>query len=438
MPTPAPRQILERLPESSRGRGAIAVGVAAFMMGLLAVQGGTLSVVAALAGAVTGFVAGELWRRTAGPDTPSAPSLPIEPPAIQAPAPAPPPVLELTVHGLIDALPVPAIVVDEAFIVRHANRPARDVFTALRQGGPIALASRAPEFARAIEAVLTDGKTERVLLHERVPVERRLDASLSPLDAASGNVGAVLIVLHDISERDRLAQMRADFIAHASHELRTPLAALRGFIETLQGPARNDAVARERFLGIMASESHRMSRLLDDLLSLSRVEMRAHLPPTGEVEIVETVREVIESLAQIATAQGTEVTLDAPGGARMIRGDHDEIVQVFVNLLQNAIKYGRKDGHVRIAVSDNPGGTPAWVRVSVTDDGPGIAEEHIPRLTERFYRVDDKSSREKGGTGLGLAIVKHVVTRHQGELRIDSRLGVGSTFAVEFPLKSEN
>jgi two-component system phosphate regulon sensor histidine kinase PhoR len=334
----------------------------------------------------------------------------------------------------MDALPVPTIIVDETFIVRHANRPARDVFTALREGGPIALATRAPEFARAIEAVLTDGKTERVLLHERVPVERRLDASLSPLEADGGGVGAVLIVLHDNSERDRLAQMRADFIAHASHELRTPLAALRGFIETLQGPARNDAVARERFLGIMGSESQRMSRLLDDLLSLSRVEMRAHLPPTGEVEIVETVREVIESLAQIAKAQGTEVTLDAAVGNRMIRGDHDEIVQVFVNLIQNAIKYGNKGGHVRVTVSDIRSGASAWVRVAVTDDGPGIAEEHIPRLVERFYRVDDKSSREKGGTGLGLAIVKHVVTRHQGELRIDSRLGVGSTFAVEFPL----
>ena len=181
-----------------------------------------------------------------------------------------------------------------------------------------------------------------------------------------------------------------------------------------------------------------MTRILDDLLSLSRVEMRAHLAPTGRVGINETLADVVEALEPLASSVEATVQIETPPDERLVRGDSDELKQVFVNLLQNAIKYGHRGGAVTVRVSDVAAGARRRVRIAITDNGPGIAEEHLPRLTERFYRVDDKSSREKGGTGLGLAIVKHILTRHQGDLRIDSKLGVGSTFTIELPLESED
>jgi two-component system, OmpR family, phosphate regulon sensor histidine kinase PhoR len=333
----------------------------------------------------------------------------------------------------IDAMPDPVIAVDRDHIVLHANRAALDLFPSMRIGAAIALANRSPELAEAINAVIVEQSPRSVSLHERMPVERRLDATVSPLARDSGNLPDIVIVMRDVSERERLAQMRADFIAHASHELRTPLAALRGFIETLQGAAKNDVAARERFLGIMSSEAQRMSRILDDLLSLARLEMRAHIAPTGHVDVNEVLSEVVESLEPIAAAVETTIQVDAPGEPCLVRGDRDEIVQVFVNILQNAIKYGRQGGAVTLQVSFVDGQR-RRLRIAISDDGPGISEEHLPRLTERFYRVDDKSSREKGGTGLGLAIVKHIIARHRGELKIASKLGLGSTFTVELPV----
>jgi two-component system phosphate regulon sensor histidine kinase PhoR len=216
--------------------------------------------------------------------------------------------------------------------------------------------------------------------------------------------------------------MRADFIANASHELRTPLASLRAFVETLQGPAREDAVARERFLRLMASQAERMTRLIDDLLSLSRVEMRVHLPPRGIVELNETTAYVCQSLEPVAEVSKTALSLVRDSGPARIRGDREEIVQVIQNLIQNAIKYGREGGRVEVRVGRNAprgaSGTKVWV--SVSDNGPGIAPEHLPRLTERFYRVNVASSREKGGTGLGLDRQHLIAT---AGVRIASRLG---------------
>lgn len=337
-------------------------------------------------------------------------------------------------YAILDALPEPAIAIDQDRLVLHANRPAFDIFGSIRRGWPISLASRVPELDEAIERAMTTQKPQQVMLHERMPVERRLDATVTPVQATYPGLPALLVVLRDNSERDRLAQMRADFIAHASHELRTPLASLRGFIETLQGSAKEDPVARERFLAIMSGEAHRMTRILDDLLSLTRVEMRAHIPPTGRVEINEVVEEVVESLEPIASAVETTIRVEASTGEHFVRGDRDEIVQVLVNILQNALKYGRQRGAVVVSVTERADGKHRHVEIAVTDNGPGIAEEHLPRLTERFYRVDDKSSREKGGTGLGLAIVKHILNRHQGYLRIASRLGHGSTFTFGLPV----
>ena len=229
--------------------------------------------------------------------------------------------------------------------------------------------------------------------------------------------------------------MRADFVANASHELRTPLASLKGYVETLQGKAKDDAEARARFLKIMEEQAERMSRLVDDLLSLSRVEMREHLPPSDDVDLGPILREVAQALEPVATRAGITLNLAAGEGEMVVRGDADELTQVFQNLIHNAIKYSDTGGKVEIVLRREPAtsGRPPGLRVDVVDDGPGIPPQHLPRLTERFYRVNAAASRQKGGTGLGLAIVKHILNRHRGELVISSKLDQGSTFSVLLP-----
>lgn len=337
---------------------------------------------------------------------------------------------------VIDAIPTAALALDEAGTLLHYNRLAAEMFPKIKGGLPMSQVSRSPDLLVAVDRALSsDEERIDVELIERVPVERRVAATVSRL-ARSGRASAphVLVTFRDLTEQDRLGQMRADFIANASHELRTPLASLRAFVETLQGPARDDANARKRFLQLMAHQAERMTRLIDDLLSLSRVEMRVHLPPRGIVDLNETAAYVCQSLEPVAEVAKVKVTLDRDDTPARIRGDREEIVQVLQNLIQNAIKYGRDDGVIEVRVgrdaSRGAGSSKVWV--SVTDDGPGIAPEHLPRLTERFYRVNVASSREKGGTGLGLAIVKHILNRHRGELRIASRLGAGSSFTASF------
>jgi two-component system phosphate regulon sensor histidine kinase PhoR len=228
-----------------------------------------------------------------------------------------------------------------------------------------------------------------------------------------------------------------DFIANASHELRTPLAAVTGFIETLSGPAKDDAAAREQFLGIMAVEAARMRRLIEDLLSLSRIELNEHVPPLGEVSLEAIVREAATALTPLAKADRITISVDAAEGLPKVAGERDELIQLFQNLIHNAIKYGRDNGQITISLRQMPSagrrGSEALVVAGVHDDGEGIPPEAIPRLTERFYRVDVRRSRERGGTGLGLAIVKHIVNRHNGKLTIESRVGEGSTFTVSLP-----
>ena len=306
---------------------------------------------------------------------------------------------------VVDAVPEPAVVLDSAGYVMHANRMAEDLFGSRRRGGHVASMSRDPELLEAVDKALASGETAAVELHERVPVERRLLATVAPLERLrSGAAGpALLISFRDLSEQDRLARMRADFVANASHELRTPLASLRGFVETLQGAAKDDAQARERFLKVMSEQAERMTRLIDDLLSLSRVEMREHLPLSERVDLNDAVTHVIQALQPIAAQAGTAIEFHRLEGPAVIRGDRDEIVQVFQNLVQNAIKYGKPGGRIDVRVTREAagGGRPARFVAAVTDDGPGIAPQHLPRLTERFYRVSAVASREKGGTGLG-------------------------------------
>lgn len=337
-------------------------------------------------------------------------------------------------RAVVNALPEPAIALNEAGQVVHANRMADDQFaTRRRRGAHIASIIRDPGLLNAVEETLNSREGRAVELHDRVPVERRLLATMAPLHDEGAPAGpSLLITFRDLTEQDRLARMRADFIANASHELRTPLASLKGYVETLQGSAKDDTNARERFLKTMAEQAERMSRLVDDLLSLSRVEMREYLPLVDEVALGPVLTEVAQIMEPLAQQASIQLTVREGHDDALVRGDRDELTQVFQNLLQNAIKYGRPGGKVEVHLGREKT-SPARYRIDVTDDGPGIAPQHLPRLTERFYRVSAAASREKGGTGLGLAIVKHILNRHRGELLIASELGGGSTFSVVLP-----
>jgi two-component system phosphate regulon sensor histidine kinase PhoR len=251
--------------------------------------------------------------------------------------------------------------------------------------------------------------------------------------------------------------MRADFLANASHELRTPLASLTGYIETLRGHAKDDAVARERFLGVMAAQAGRMARLIDDLMSLSRIELNEHIAPEGRVDVVLAVLDVIDALTPLAAERGVKLsTRLAARGSAMIVGDRDQLLQVAQNLIDNAVKYSPNGGTVEVEVADgltadeaitptrhggarlsllNPDlvGGERFVVLRCADCGPGIAREHLPRLSERFYRVEGQKSGERLGTGLGLAIVKHITNRHRGGLAIESVEGQGTTMTAYFP-----
>lgn len=337
---------------------------------------------------------------------------------------------------LLEALPDPAIVLEGNGFVKQFNARALHLFDGIKVGQHISAAVRSPEVLNAISRA-PDGPPLTVRLAQRVPVERQLDVTIAPLNTSVRGTSErpLLLVLRDLTERERISQMRSDFIANASHELKTPLASLSGFIETLQGPAKEDGEARGRFLAIMARQAERMTRLINDLLSLSRVEMSAHLPPSGEVDMAETARYVAATVEPIARESNMTVAIEGCDQPAWVRGERDELIQVLQNLIHNALKYGRDDGTVTIRLTrmSLPDQQTGAIAVAVVDDGPGIPAEHLPRLTERFYRVDVATSRERGGTGLGLAIVKHVVNRHRGRLTITSREGEGSTFIIVLP-----
>jgi two-component system phosphate regulon sensor histidine kinase PhoR len=288
-----------------------------------------------------------------------------------------------------------------------------------------------PELVEAIRQCQAGGPVRRIEFSERVPTERHFEAFVSPISVA--NQHAVLIALHDMTAIRRVEEMRADFVANASHELRTPLAALTGFIETMQGPAREDAVARDRFLGIMREQAWRMARLIDDLLSLSRIELRAHMRPDTPVDLVPIVRQVVDGLQTLAQDRSVTIQVTAPGPLTVL-GDRDELLRLFENLIENGLKYGASGKRVDVTMLSAETGAAREAIVSVRDYGPGIPAEHLPRLTERFYRADVGESRAQGGTGLGLALVKHILNRHHGRLSIESQPGQGATFTVRLPL----
>ena len=334
----------------------------------------------------------------------------------------------LAEEAILDRLPDPLVTLDATGVVRRRNQAARRFF-----GPDLPAVLRHPALRAELDRVRAGGQPEEVELSLAVPVPRNVRATLIPLDPTLTPHERVALVLADHSRDKAVERIRADFVANVSHELRTPLTTLIGFTETLQGSAADDPEARERFLGIMADQGRRMSRLIDDLLSLSRIELVEHQPPVDPVNMAELVDHVLSFYA----ARRDRIRAAIEPGLSPVAGDADQLVQVLQNLLENALKYGRDDGTVHLSVGHPSQGAEfaaGGVLMAVRDEGPGIPAQHLPRLTERFYRVDRARSRSAGGTGLGLAIVKHIVNRHRGQLRIASTEGVGTTVSVWLPV----
>jgi two-component system, OmpR family, phosphate regulon sensor histidine kinase PhoR len=408
-------------PRQSRGIRLVVLSAAIVFAGLAI--GGVLAVVYAIAGFGVVAIAALIALRAEEGSSSLA-----RPVAVTARGDDP-------LRAVVAGLPDPVIALDCEGRVIALNEQARTLAPALRQGEPVALALRMPELIEAVGRALARGEDQRIQYSERGPLDRWFETIVMPVkrDPELSRPDLVLLTFHDLTPLRRVEEMRADFVANASHELRTPLAALSGFIETLQGSARDDTKARERFLAIMREQARRMARLIDDLLSLSRIELNAHRRPDTAVDLVPIVRQVVDSLETLARDRGVAVNITA-ANALTVLADRDELVRIFENLVENALKYGAPGKRVDIKLG--PGLSPdaePETQVSVRDFGPGIAPEHLPRLTERFYRVDVKESRAQGGTGLGLALVKHILNRHRGRLTIESAPGAGATFTVHLP-----
>lgn len=362
---------------------------------------------------------------------PSAP--PAEPaPQVEQAEPEP---LSTTALALIETLAIPLLIIAPSGRLVLANSAARESLPQLEIGMHYASLIRAPAFVDAVSAVLEGSDPQNIELTTHRDRERYLEAWVAPLppEAGFGPERQAIVQIEDRTRARRGEQQRSDFIANASHELRTPLAAIIGYIETLQHHARDDAEARAKFLGIMAREAGRMQRLVDDLMSLSRIEMTEHLRPAEEWSLNQIAAESATTLLPLAAQEGIDLQIEITQRGAPVLGQRDQLAQVFTNLIDNAMKYAGPGATVRIHTAEPGRLHPGRYGISVTDTGPGIAREHLHRLTERFYRVSASVSRNKGGTGLGLAIVKHILNRHDGRLEISSTLGVGSTFTVWLP-----
>lgn len=343
----------------------------------------------------------------------------------------------LPVSEVISALPQPALAIAADEMIIALNRAAQDLLGMPAQGRHFITVLRQPSVVEAVERCLGGtGPTTAAYLTRESGNDVTYTVTVSPV----GQTGIALLTFQDITAVTAASQMRRDFVANVSHELRTPLTALMGFIETLRGPARDDASARERFLEIMQNETERMNRLVGDLLSLSRVEADERVRPTVRIDLRTVVTSTLRNLAPLAAEANVTLRPLLPDAPVMLPADADQLMQVFTNLVENAIKYGGNGKSVTIEMSVAPHMDTLrgpGVKIAVRDEGPGIDAQHIPRLTERFYRADSHRSRALGGTGLGLAIVKHILNRHRGRLRIASTLGQGSEFSVVLPMEAE-
>lgn len=433
---------------------AAAVGVA--VLAALAV-GGQLNVGWAMAAGAAVALAGALLTRRAIQRRAAESPAPSPMPAAAPTGRAPPPLTD-ALEALADPLMVISAQEPDDLIARrvaYANAAARELLRIQSEGALLVTVVRQPEVLETVETSLFGGVVAEAAYESSGPRPRSWRAWSAPLPTDdAGAMKHAVLVLHDETDARRNQRMSADFLANASHELRTPLASLAGFVETLRGHAKDDPIARERFLAIMAAQADRMARLIDDLLSLSRIELNEHVPPSGDADLPGIVRDVADALTPQARARNVTIAFNGPSAAK-VAGERDQIVQVVQNLLDNAIKYTPPGGEVAVdvlagrsldeaAAQARPGAsrlsllTPErserrYVSLRVGDQGPGIAREHLPRLTERFYRVEGQKSGERQGTGLGLAIVKHVVNRHRGGLVVESAPGQGAAFTAYFP-----
>ena len=340
-----------------------------------------------------------------------------------------------------------------------ANGAARDMFRIAGHSSTLLVSViREPSVLEAVDEALFADISARVDFLSGGASERNWRALVTPLPKRAGqNEALALLALRDETDLRRIERMRVDFLANASHELRTPLASLSGFIETLKGHAKDDPKARDRFLDIMATQADRMSRLVADLLSLSRIELNEHIAPSGRVDLSRATSDVVDAVSVLSQERQVSIRAELGLGGADVTGDRDEIVQVVQNLVDNALKYSSAGGQIEITierdrtldesfrsrmedstrlslVTPDREQSARYVVVTVRDHGPGMAREHLPRLTERFYRVEGQKSGERQGTGLGLAIVRHIVIRHRGALSVESALGSGALFAAAFPL----
>jgi two-component system phosphate regulon sensor histidine kinase PhoR len=345
--------------------------------------------------------------------------------------------LAASAQAIVDGLPDPLIAVDRQRRIVRTNRAARQLLGPTVAERDLSTAFRQPQLLAAIDALLETAEGNFIAPDQTAvefvlpgPPELDMVAHLRRLPRAAADGSLALVVLHDTTALRRAERMRADFVANASHELKTPIAGLAGFIETLRGPARDDAGARERFLAIMADQAERMRRLVDDLLMLSRIEQHEHARPEAAVDLHRVLKGVLDLLQLKASGRKVTLELHVEPGLPSAVGDHDELTIVFQNLVDNAVKYTKP--HTPVRVTARPLGEDR-VAVAVSDEGDGIPAAHLPRLTERFYRVDTARSRQLGGTGLGLAIVKHIVEAHGGSVSAESEEGRGSTFRFSLP-----
>jgi two-component system phosphate regulon sensor histidine kinase PhoR len=446
-------------PDADGAWRIVALGVAGAAAPLAMAVAGLAAVAPALvASAVVGLIAAAMAIRRGRPPTPPAETAQTAAVIDRGPFSA-----------MLEQLADPILLIEggareESSSRRFlfANTAARELLRIQRPGGPLTTAIRAPEVLDAVDEALYDAKPGLAVYELRGVQDRFWQARALPLPASveGSRPGASLAVLwlRDETELRRGERARADFLANASHELRTPLASLTGFIETLRGHAREDEAARERFLALMQGQAHRMRGLIDDLMSLSRIELGEHIPPSGVVDLALVTPDVVEGLAPLATERCVKFAYRLPPpGTALVIADRGQVVQVIQNLAENAVKYAGRGGQVAIDVDAgltlSAAGTPTaglaahfslltpdhaqgrtYATVRVRDSGPGIARSHLPRLTERFYRVEGQKVRERPGTGLGLAIVKHIVNRHRGGLMVESTPGEGAVFTAYFPM----
>lgn len=346
---------------------------------------------------------------------------------------------------LVDSLPDILIMCNNAQKIIRTNKAAREVFGQNLANKSLSTIIPNDDLLNGVAAVLEERQGRRIEFHlDSVMRDFRAIINLF-FPAASGESIAVIITLNDITELQRVERMRAEFVANASHEIRTPLASIKGFIETLRGPARNDQTALDEFLKIMDDQATRMKNLIDDLLTLSKIQANERTLPSGKVDIAQVIKDEKEAFVWAAKDKNMTIRLDVADGLPTVLGEFNELRQVVHNLVSNALKYGNMGTEVAVnmrvtsVLPDDPNFIKLHraVMISVIDNGEGIPREHLPRLTERFYRVDSARTRSIGGTGLGLAIVKHIINRHRGVLTIDSVVGQGSTFSVYLQIYDE-